>query len=177
MVLLVGRGVDRLVLVGRSVDLSGDWGHESLCVGVVHTRTPTTTNPPPPLHPVKNQVETAVRLKHLPTGLTVRCQEERSQLANRKKALAYLKEKLLVIQLEQRVAELSQIKGDLVEASWGQQIRNYVFQPYKLVKDTRTGVETADVQAVLDGGEALDAFVNAYLRQAKGSEGGAGRGE
>lgn len=125
-------------------------------------------------------METAVRLKHLPTGLTVRCQEERSQLANRKKALAYLKEKLLVIQMEQRVAELSEIKGDLVEASWGQQIRNYVFHPYKLVKDTRTGVETADVQAVLDGGEALDEFVNAYLRQAKGGggggEGGAGGG-
>ncbi len=116
-----------------------------------------------------------MRLKHVPTGLTVRCQEERTQLANRRKALAMLKEKLLVIQMEQRVAELSEIRGDLVEASWGQQIRNYVFHPYKLVKDTRTGVETADVQGVLDGDEALDGFVNAYLRQAKGG-GGEGTG-
>ena len=121
-------------------------------------------------------METAVRLKHTPTGLTVRCQEERTQLANRRKALAMLKEKLLAVQLEQRVAALSEIRGDLVEASWGQQIRNYVFHPYKLVKDTRTGQETADVQAVLDGEEALDAFVNAYLRQAKGGGGGGGPG-
>lgn len=124
-----------------------------------------------------HQVETAVRLKHLPTGLTVRCQEERTQLANRKKALAMLKEKLLAIQEEQRVAELGQIRGDLVEASWGQQIRNYVLHPYKLVKDTRTGLETADVQAVLDGEAALDAFVDAFLRQTTTTtEGGAGAG-
>nr|AMK98483.1 plastid peptide chain release factor 2 [Monodopsis sp. MarTras21] len=119
-----------------------------------------------------NKVETAVRLKHIPTGLVVRCQEERTQLMNRKKALDMLKEKLLVVKEEQRVEELAQIRGDLVEASWGQQIRNYVFHPYKLVKDTRTEVETSNLQDVLDGD--LEEFVSAYLRQFKGKGGGQG---
>lgn len=108
------------------------------------------------------QVETSVRLRHIPTGIVVKCQEERTQLLNRKKALDMLKEKLLVIKEEQRVEELNQIRGDLVEASWGQQIRNYVFHPYKLVKDTRTSVETSNLQEVLDGD--LDLFIGAYLR-------------
>lgn len=108
------------------------------------------------------QVETSVRLRHIPTGIVVKCQEERTQLMNRKKALDMLKEKLLVVKEEQRVEELNQIRGDLVEASWGQQIRNYVFHPYKLVKDTRTNVETSNLQEVLDGD--LDLFVGAYLR-------------
>jgi peptide chain release factor 2 len=112
------------------------------------------------------QVETAVRLRHVPTGIVVRCQEERTQLMNRKKALDMLKEKLVAVKEEQRVERLNEIRGDLVEASWGQQIRNYVLHPYKLVKDTRTDVETSNLQDVLDGN--LDDFVNAYLRAFKG---------
>jgi len=84
---------------------------------------------------------------------------------NKKKALDMLKEKLLAIKTEQRVEELNQIRGDLVEASWGSQIRNYVFHPYKLVKDTRTGYETSNLQEVLDG--ELDDFVTAFLRSGR----------
>jgi len=116
-------------------------------------------------------VDTAVRLKHLPTGLVVRCQEERSQILNRKKAMDMLKEKLLVVKEEQRVEELAEIRGDLVEASWGQQIRNYVLHPYKLVKGTRTERETVDVACVLEGGEGLEGFIGAYLRW-RAKEGG-----
>ena len=109
-----------------------------------------------------NKVETAVRIKHLPSGLSVRCQAERSQGRNREIALAQLKAKLLVVAQAQRVAELAEIKGDLVRAEWGQQIRSYVLAPYKMVKDARSGFESAQVQAVLDG--ELDAFIDAYLR-------------
>ncbi|XP_040382123.1 peptide chain release factor PrfB1, chloroplastic [Oryza brachyantha] len=109
-----------------------------------------------------NKVETAVRMVHIPTGIAVRCTEERSQLANKIKALSRLKAKLLVIAEEQRASEIKQIRGDAVKAEWGQQIRNYVFHPYKLVKDVRTGCETSDVAGVMDG--ELDAFVRAYLK-------------
>ncbi|MBA0845345.1 hypothetical protein Goarm_023209 [Gossypium armourianum] len=109
-----------------------------------------------------NKVETAVRITHIPTGVTVRCTEERSQLANKIKALSRLKAKLLVIAEEQRASEIKQIRGDAVKAEWGQQIRNYVFHPYKLVKDVRTGFETSDIVSVMDG--ELDAFIKAYLK-------------
>jgi peptide chain release factor 2 len=108
-----------------------------------------------------NKVETAVRIVHLPTGLMVRCTEERSQLQNKEKALALLKSKLLVILQEQRAQEIAEIRGDMVEAAWGNQIRNYVFHPYQLVKDLRTNVETTAINDVMDG--ALDAFIEAYL--------------
>ncbi|KAJ7549189.1 hypothetical protein O6H91_07G044600 [Diphasiastrum complanatum] len=108
-----------------------------------------------------NKVETAVRIVHIPTGIAVRCTEERSQLSNRNKALTVLKAKLLVIAEEQRAAEIKQIRGDIVKAEWGQQIRNYVLHPYKLVKDLRTGMETSDVGAILDG--ELEGFMKAYL--------------
>ncbi|XP_078181943.1 high chlorophyll fluorescent 109 [Carex rostrata] len=108
-----------------------------------------------------NKVETAVRIVHIPTGVTVRCTEERSQLANKTKALIRLKAKLLVIAEEQRASEIKQIRGDAVKAEWGQQIRNYVFHPYKLVKDLRTSEETSNIAAVMEG--ELDPFIRAYL--------------
>lgn len=110
-----------------------------------------------------NKVETAVRVVHLPTGLAVRCTEERSQLQNKEKALARLKAKLLVIAQEQRAQEIAEIRGDMVEASWGNQIRNYVFHPYQMVKDLRTNTETTGIIDVMNG--ELDTFIQAYLRQ------------
>jgi peptide chain release factor 2 len=110
-----------------------------------------------------NKVETAVRIKHIPTGIAVRCTEERSQLQNKEKALVILKAKLLIIAQEQRAQEVAEIRGDMVEAAWGNQIRNYVFHPYQMVKDLRTNVETSMLNDVLDGD--IDLFIEAYLRQ------------
>ncbi|MCP9858737.1 MULTISPECIES: peptide chain release factor 2 [unclassified Cyanobium] len=110
-----------------------------------------------------NKVETAVRILHVPTGLAVRCTQERSQLQNKEKAMALLMAKLLVIAQEQRAAEIADIRGDIVEAAWGNQIRNYVFHPYQMVKDLRTAQETTDVQGVMNGD--LDPFIQALLRQ------------
>lgn len=110
-----------------------------------------------------NKVETAVRITHLPTGLAVRCTQERSQLQNKEKAMALLKAKLLVVAQEQRTQEIADIRGDMVEAAWGNQIRNYVFHPYQMVKDLRTNVETTAVNDVMNG--ALESFTQAYLRQ------------
>ena len=109
-----------------------------------------------------NKVETAVRIVHIPSGIAIRCTEERSQLANKIKGLRLLKSKLLVIAQEQRASDLKQIRGDVVKAEWGQQIRNYVFHPYKLVKDVRTAAETSDVDGVMSGD--LDTFITAFLR-------------
>ncbi len=110
-----------------------------------------------------NKVETAVRITHIPTGIAVRCTQERSQLQNKEKALAILKAKLLIIAQEQRAQEIAQIRGDMVEAAWGNQIRNYVFHPYQMVKDLRTGVETTAIADVMNG--EIDLFIQAYLRQ------------
>jgi len=108
-----------------------------------------------------NKVETAVRIKHLPTGLQVKCTEERSQSSNRARALEILKSKLLVIAQQQQLKEVSEIRGEMVKADWGQQIRNYVFHPYKMVKDLRSSQETADIGSVMDGD--LSNFVEAFL--------------
>ncbi len=110
-----------------------------------------------------NKVETAVRILHIPTGLAVRCTQERSQLQNKEKAMALLKAKLMIIAQEQRAAEIADIRGDIVEAAWGNQIRNYVLHPYQMVKDLRTAEETTDVQGVMNGD--LDPFIQSLLRQ------------
>ena len=110
-----------------------------------------------------NKVETAVRITHLPTGISVRCTQERSQLQNREKAMALLTAKLLVIAQEQQAQEIAEIRGDMVEAAWGNQIRNYVFHPYQMVKDLRTNEETTGIKDVMDGN--LDPFIQAYLRK------------
>ncbi len=115
-----------------------------------------------------NKVETAVRIVHLPSGIAVRCTQERSQLQNKEKAMLLLKAKLLVIAKEQRASEISDIKGDIVEAAWGNQIRNYVFHPYQMVKDLRTKKETNDLDGVLNGG--LDQFIYELLRMNISSE-------
>ena len=109
-----------------------------------------------------------MRIVHLPTGIAVRCTQERSQLQNKEKALALLKAKLLIIAQEQRAQEIAEIRGDIVEAAWGTQIRNYVFHPYQMVKDLRTNVETTDITGVMDG--SLDTFIEAYLRYQTSSD-------
>ncbi len=106
--------------------------------------------------------ESAIRIRHIPTGLVVTCQDQRSQTQNRERALHILKVRLQEQEERARDAELRQLKGEHVEAEFGSQIRNYVLHPYQLVKDTRTGYETGNTQAVLDGG--LDDFMKAYLK-------------
>jgi peptide chain release factor 2 len=108
-----------------------------------------------------NKVETAVRLKHIPSGVVVECQEERSQLQNLEKAMQMLKSRLYKIELEKRNQQKALIEQGKQAIDFGSQIRNYVLHPYKLVKDVRTGEETSDAQGVLDGN--LDPFINAYL--------------
>lgn len=108
-----------------------------------------------------NKVETAVRLRHGPSGIVVECQQERTQLRNREKAMQMLKSRLYQAELERRNAERAKIEDSKMGIDFGSQIRNYVMHPYKLVKDVRTSVETSNVQAVMDGG--LDEFIKAYL--------------
>jgi peptide chain release factor 2 len=96
-----------------------------------------------------NKVESAVRVRHIPTGLVVKCTTERSQMLNKAEALTRLKAKLLAVAQDQALADFNEIKGDAVEATFGQQIRNYVLAPYKLVKDMRTGYETPQVSRTL----------------------------
>jgi len=109
-----------------------------------------------------NKKETAIRLTHLPTGITVACQSERSQALNREKALKILIAKLLQSKAEASENEIKKIKGKQVSASWGNQIRTYVLHPYKLVKDLRTGIETSETESVLDGN--LEQFIEAEIK-------------
>ena len=108
-----------------------------------------------------NKVETAVRIKHIPSGIVVECQESRSQLQNKEKALQMLKSRLYQIEVDKKNAERDKVEASKSKIEWGAQIRNYVLNPYKLVKDVRTGTETTDVQSVLDGG--LNTFIKDYL--------------
>jgi peptide chain release factor 2 len=109
-----------------------------------------------------NKVETAVRITHIPTGLVVASQAQRSQLQNRATAMKLLLSRIYAQRLDEKKAEMERFYGEKGSISWGNQIRSYVFQPYRMVKDLRTGEQTSDVQAVMDGD--LDAFVNAWLR-------------
>ncbi|MCR4643723.1 MAG: peptide chain release factor 2 [Lachnospiraceae bacterium] len=110
-----------------------------------------------------NKTSSAIRITHLPTGIVVQCQNERSQFQNKDKAMEMLRGKLLVLKQAEEEAKMKGIQGDLKSIAWGSQIRSYFLQPYQLVKDLRTGEETGNADAVLDGD--IDRFINAYLKK------------
>jgi peptide chain release factor 2 len=109
-----------------------------------------------------NKTSSAVRITHIPTGVVVQCQNERSQHSNKDKAMKMLKAKLYMIKKQENMDRLSDIRGEVTENGFGSQIRSYVLQPYTLVKDHRTGCEVGDASRVLDG--YIDPFINAYLK-------------
>ncbi len=109
-----------------------------------------------------NRTDSAVRMTHIPTGIVVQCQNERSQIQNREVCVRMLKSKLLELREREKEEKMAEIKGEMKKIEWGSQIRSYVFQPYTMVKDHRTGYEDGDVDAVMDG--EIDGFVRAYLQ-------------
>lgn len=109
-----------------------------------------------------NKTDSAVRITHIPTGVVVQCQNERSQHKNKDRAMKMLASKLYVIKQQENLEKISDIRGEILDNGWGSQIRSYVMQPYTMVKDHRTGAEVSNVQGVLDG--MLDPFINAYLK-------------
>lgn len=115
-----------------------------------------------------NKTDSAVRITHIPTGIVVQCQNERSQFANKDVAMQMLRSKLLDKQIREREAELAALRGEQQEIGWGSQIRSYVFQPYRLVKDHRTNYEMGNTDAVMDGD--LDGFISEYLRKYAGRD-------
>jgi peptide chain release factor 2 len=116
-----------------------------------------------------NKTSSAVRMTHLPTGIIVTCQNERSQIKNREMALKVLRSRLAALREQQRAEQRQELKGERQSMEWGSQIRSYVLQPYTLVKDHRTGFEVGNVQAVLEGD--LEPFMEAFLRWDAGREG------
>ena len=110
-----------------------------------------------------NKTDSAVRITHIPTGIVVTCQSERSQIQNRQRAMKILKARLYELEMRKREEKIAEAKGEHKSIAWGNQIRSYIFQPYQLVKDHRTGVETSNVNAVMDG--EIDQFIEAYLKQ------------
>ena len=108
-----------------------------------------------------NKTESAIRITHIPTGIVVQCQNERSQFSNRETAMAMLKSKLIELKERAHKEKIEDLTGELKDMGWGSQIRSYVFHPYSMVKDHRTNVETSNVNAVMDGD--IDKFINAYL--------------
>ena len=110
-----------------------------------------------------NKVETAVRITHLPSGIVVQCQNERSQHKNKASAMKTLRSKLFQLEEAKREDELAKFYGDRGSISWGNQIRSYVMHPYQMVKDLRTGLETSNINSVLDGN--IDSFIVAYLKE------------
>ena len=115
-----------------------------------------------------NKTDSAVRITHIPTGVVVACQNERSQIQNRETAMNMLRSKLAEIREREKAEKMAEIQGNLKKIEWGSQIRSYVFHPYSMVKDHRTGFETGDVQGVMDG--KLEGFITAYLQGAAGEE-------
>ena len=122
-----------------------------------------------------NKTSSAVRITHIPTGIVVQCQNERSQFQNKDRAMQMLKAKLYMLKQQENAEKISDLRGDVKEIAWGSQIRSYVLQPYTLIKDHRTGFESGNVTSVLDG--SIDGFISAYLKweslgrpQVKGGE-------
>jgi len=111
-----------------------------------------------------NKTDSAIRITHLPTGTVVQCQNERSQTQNRETAMRMLRSKLVELKERENMEKMAAIKGEMKRIEWGSQIRSYVFQPYTMVKDHRTGAESGNIDAVMDGG--LDPFITAFLQQA-----------
>ena len=109
-----------------------------------------------------NKTSSAIRITHIPTGIVVTCQNERSQFQNKDKAMQMLKAKLFMLKQEENAAKLAGIRGEIKDIAWGSQIRSYVLQPYTMVNDTRTGEKSSNADGVLDG--ELDPFINAYLK-------------
>ena len=109
-----------------------------------------------------NKTDSAIRILHIPTGIVVGCQTERSQLQNKETAMKMLKSKLMEIKAQEKLEKIEDIKGVKTKIEWGSQIRSYVFMPYTLAKDTRTGYEDGNINAVMDG--EIDGFINAYLK-------------
>jgi peptide chain release factor 2 len=115
-----------------------------------------------------NKTDSAIRLTHIPTGLVVSCQAERSQHMNKAKSMQMLKAKIYELEMDKKRKEMERFYGQKGEIAWGSQIRSYVFQPYTMVKDHRTEAETSNVEAVMDGD--LDRFIEAYLKMEKAAE-------